>query len=573
MHKVFLVDTATGPRLERRTALGTSRGMATTTPDLRLRAPVRKGQDSKPTSNGHSQELSQEKIDGIDPFTYYPPFTACQKLITFFNLLWLAPIRFVLFVAPSVILGSVMCLLGLVGDHYDINDPKPLSKWGSFVHQRINPFIARWFLLGFGFNWISVSGAPAPSTEAPIFVVAPHTSMLDVFVLMIFGVPTFVARGESQHVPFFGTIIKKSVRAIFVYREDPESRAKSAVELQRRVNDKRLWPNVLICPEGTTTNKKVMLKFKLGAFLPKLPVQPILINFKNKLDTTSWGGDGIDWFGTLLFTGCQFHNPLEIEFLPVYCPSQAEKDDCRLYADNVQRVMSRRVQLPIGNQAVEDLMLMRHAKSAGLPFSKGMVVYFTANQKTGLKLKEMKRYLTRFAVIDRDKDGYITANDLATFLKVPKDACLQAVFDNCKKTAAGGRVMFVDYLCGLIKVSSDLLGNQQFLQEMFTFFDSNDDGRVSLDDVTRALSTQTLPEANGTPPNMDIDDFKIFLCARPEYVVLFHEHQNVRKSPVHSNGRVPIQNGNNVNGSYLSNSKQTVSTLLPNNVTPVVVSS
>ena len=62
-----------------------------------------------------------------------------------------------------------------------------------------------------------------------------------------------------------------------------------------------------------------------------------------------------------------------------------------------------------------------------------MVVYFTANQKTGLKLKEMKRYLTRFAVIDRDKDGYITANDLATFLKVPKDACLQAVFDNCKK--------------------------------------------------------------------------------------------------------------------------------------------
>ena len=39
------------------------------------------------------------------------------------------------------------------------------------------------------------------------------------------------------------------------------------------------------------------------------------------------------------------------------------------------------------------------------------------------------------------------------------------------QTAAGGRVMFVDYLCGLIKVSSDLLGNQQFLQEMFTVRD------------------------------------------------------------------------------------------------------
>ena len=159
----------------------------------------------------------------------------------------------------------------------------------------------------------------------------------------------------------------------------------------------------------------------------------------------------------------------------MYYPSQAEKDDCRLYADNVQRVMSRsgvnipfththththtrthahtltlthththrhthtlththrRIQLPIGNQAVDDMMLMRHAKSAGLPFSTGMVVYFTANQKTGLKLKEMKRYLTRFASIDQDKDGYITINDLSSFLKVPEDSCLQATFDNCKK--------------------------------------------------------------------------------------------------------------------------------------------
>ena len=58
-----------------------------------------------------------------------------------------------------------------------------------------------------------MSGAPAPSTEAPIFVVAPHTSMLDVFVLMIFGVPTFVARGESQHVPFFGSKINYSAYA------------------------------------------------------------------------------------------------------------------------------------------------------------------------------------------------------------------------------------------------------------------------------------------------------------------------------------------------------------------------
>lgn len=34
---------------------------------------------------------------------------------------------------------------------------------------------------------------------------------------------------------------------------------------------------------GTTTNTKVLISFKQGAFLPKLPVQPVLIKYNNKL--------------------------------------------------------------------------------------------------------------------------------------------------------------------------------------------------------------------------------------------------------------------------------------------------
>ncbi len=78
-------------------------------------------------------------------------------------------------------------------------------------------------------------------------------------------------------------------------------------------------------------------------------------------------------------------------------------------------------------------MLMNHASAAGLPFSKGMVVYFPTSQKCGLKLKEMKQYLTRFAVIDSNKNGYITVKDLSAFLNVSQDVCLKAVFNKCKK--------------------------------------------------------------------------------------------------------------------------------------------
>ena len=60
------------------------------------------------------------------------------------------------------------------------------------------------FLFGFGFHWIHTKGEPADSTEAPIFVAAPHSSMLDVFVISLYHIPTVVARASTRNTPFFG---------------------------------------------------------------------------------------------------------------------------------------------------------------------------------------------------------------------------------------------------------------------------------------------------------------------------------------------------------------------------------
>lgn len=43
----------------------------------------------------------------------------------------------------------------------------------------------------------------------------------------------------------------------------------------------------------------------------------------------------------LLF--CQFVNYLEVTRLPVYYPSQQEKDDPKLYANNVRKLMAHEV--------------------------------------------------------------------------------------------------------------------------------------------------------------------------------------------------------------------------------------
>jgi len=44
---------------------------------------------------------------------------------------------------------------------------------------------------------------------------------------------------------------------------------------------------------------------------------------------------------SLWYTLAQFHNYLEIEYLPVYHPNEEEKTNAILYATNVSKVMAK----------------------------------------------------------------------------------------------------------------------------------------------------------------------------------------------------------------------------------------
>lgn len=45
----------------------------------------------------------------------------------------------------------------------------------------------------------------------------------------------------------------------------------------------------------------------------------------------------------VIFLLCQFVNYMEVTQLPTYYPSQQEKDDPKLYANNVRRLMASEV--------------------------------------------------------------------------------------------------------------------------------------------------------------------------------------------------------------------------------------
>lgn len=69
-------------------------------------------------------------------------------------------------------------------------------------------FWVRLLYVGFGFHFVPVKGQRAESREAPILVVAPHSSMFDALPIVVMGAPSIVAKGESQAVPFFASMLE-----------------------------------------------------------------------------------------------------------------------------------------------------------------------------------------------------------------------------------------------------------------------------------------------------------------------------------------------------------------------------
>jgi lysophosphatidylcholine acyltransferase/lyso-PAF acetyltransferase len=94
--------------------------------------------------------------------------------------------------------------------------------------------------------------------------------------------------------------------------------------------------------EGTCTNRACLITYKTGAFLPALPVQPVIIQYdENKFNFPVWTWVNPSKMRIIFYTLCQLNNIMEITYLPVYSPSEAEKADVHLYADNVRQKMAK----------------------------------------------------------------------------------------------------------------------------------------------------------------------------------------------------------------------------------------
>ncbi|KAK8513917.1 hypothetical protein V6N13_005104 [Hibiscus sabdariffa] len=152
--------------------------------------------------------------------------------------------------------------------------------------------------------------------------------------------PSFVAKRSVAKIPLVG-LISKCLGCVYVQRESKSSDFKGvAGVVTDRVHEahrNKSAPMIMLFPEGTTTNGDYLLPFKTSAFLAGAPVVPIILRYPYQRFSPAWDTKtGVRHVVLLL---CQFVNHMEVIHLPIYHPSQQEKDDPKQYANNVRRLM------------------------------------------------------------------------------------------------------------------------------------------------------------------------------------------------------------------------------------------
>ncbi|KAL4649890.1 hypothetical protein ACB092_01G046800 [Castanea dentata] len=251
-----------------------------------------------------------------------------------------------------------------------------MGGWRRSVIVQCGRSLSRAMLFVFGFYWIKETYRIPHSTpqgkeeyeepERPGAIISNHVSYIDILYHMYSSFPSFVAKRSVGKLPLVG-LISKCLGCVYVQRESKSSDFKgvSGVVTERVIEayQNKSAPMMMLFPEGTTTNGDYLLPFKTGAFLSKVPVRPVILRYPYRRFSPAW--DSISGVRHVIYLLCQFVNHLEVVRLPIYCPSQQEKDDPKLYASNVRRLMASE-----GNLIMSDIGLpekrVYHAALNGL---------------------------------------------------------------------------------------------------------------------------------------------------------------------------------------------------------------
>ncbi|XP_055616567.1 lysophosphatidylcholine acyltransferase isoform X1 [Toxorhynchites rutilus septentrionalis] len=375
--------------------------------------------EEKPDAAQKQIQQQPKEIHYVNPFVHKLIWDdPIDKVKTALLTVFLLPFRVILIIICLVIAWS-LANIGLYGLSREELRTKPLSGWRRQL-RHLTALVMRMLFVFGSFHFIRTKGERASPKDAPVICVAPHTAFYDSLCVVLFGPSAVVAKIETASLPFFGKLIDYA-QPIYVCREDPNSRQSTIKEIIERANSKEDWPQILIFPEGTCTNRTSLIQFKPGAFYPGVPIQPVLVRYPNKVDTVTWTWEGPDALQLLWRTLTQFHTFCEIEFLPVYYPNEEEKRDPKLYARNVRNLMAHELGIPISDYTFDDCKLMTFVKNVNMPYAAFIADIEKLRKALGLHKRNVEEQLVATEAKFTEETSYLTMEEFARRLDISVD--------------------------------------------------------------------------------------------------------------------------------------------------------
>ena len=270
-----------------------------------------------------------------------------------------------------------------------------------------------------------------------------------------------------------------------------------------------------------------MIAFKTGAFCTGDPVQPVIIKYPWEHYDPSWVGE-VTMLPLLFHSSCQFINRMTVRWLPVYYPSEQERNDPYLYANNVRMYMSKESGLPLTNHTYDDAILQLEAFKYHLaPETVGFEVQTLSSLLKNVNLDQMKQYLADFAAVADKRTQTITIDQFASTLGLPISPPVRFLF-NLIDTDGHGALNFKEWLVGLAFLNNHQQDMEESVKFAFHVFDPEDRGYITPDDFdsmfkrinpstwTPELSKKIFDQIDSSHKNrIDFPDFLNFMKSHP----------------------------------------------------------
>jgi len=418
----------------------------------------------------------------------------------------LLPLR-LLIALISLTLATGLAVVGLKGLEKGDIDKSPFVGWRLAIRNAIC-YILRFMFFCCGFN-VKIVGKQASAKDAPILCVAPHSTFFDALAVAVMGAPSVVAKAETSSIPFWGSLISYT-QPVLVHRSDTNSRQNTIKQISER-SEGTGWQQVLIFPEGTCTNRSCLITFRLGAFIPGVAVQPVVLRYDNTMDTVTWTWEGITALRVIVYTLSQFYTNLSIEFLPPYMPSKEEVEDPKMFAANVRAVM---------------------ANSLGVSTTDCNYFDYLRIEKTKELVKKVQKLQKKLEIplaeaMNEENGMMVTMETLGDRLGVPSDLPeLSVVKELCGENGDIRNLKLV------VKLSTEEDSLETFLHQTFSLFDTElGQDQISKEtlegllvtlvfltakEAKEAVTSVTLSSETESVSKSDLKDF--LLNKKPNYV-------------------------------------------------------